>query len=398
MIKIRTVIKVFILTIFCYTEVFACLYNVRDIGFADFLSTPYKLYFYVSDDTPDQHISSFKKISYAAFSDCNIVVEIVNINQNEQNPALEYFSFWNIKTAPAAILVSASGRSLVLPISESDTSFNESLWTALQTVIFSRIRERILRGIIKSYCVILIVDGADEAENRRIYDLVSGAAQDVAKTMKQLPKRIDSPPQIIKISAESVPREKMLLWSLNMENAAGKEPAVVILFGRGRRFGPVLNGEEITKNRLQSFLSLIGLSCECGIDIKMAMGQQILLKWGEKEQAEVLKYLGFDAENPMVKLEMSNILSLNQTIDTRDIFGSSDGIPGNYSETKIETDNVAAISRVSPSQLRDLIASDAATSGSDKNYMLFILLMAIVVVLVFGAGGSVLLWARGKKQ
>ena len=396
MIRIRTKITFFLLFFFCFSEVFACLYNVRDVGFADLLSDPYQLYFYVNDDTPEKFTSAFKQISYAAFMDCNVKVEIVNINDKKDNPGLEYFDFWKVKSCPSAILVAATGRSMVLPISDSATSFNESVWAALQTVLYSQLREKILQNIVTAYCVIVMVDGKNETENSRIYNLVSGAAEDISKTMNQLPKRIDNPPYIIRISEKEIAREKMLLWALDMDKKAGEEPAVAILYGRGRRFGPVLFGEDIGKSRLKSILSIIGLSCECGLDIKLAMGPQFPLKWGEKKQAEVQQYLGFDAENPLVKLEMSNILSLNLSSDSPDLFGSPDGLPGNYSEEKMTSGNKASSSRVSPSRFRDLMAAESDKSKWDSNFVL-LFSAAIIVVVILAGGGFVLMRARGKK-
>ncbi len=397
MIRIRIKITLSLLFFFCISDVFACLYNVRDVGFADLLSEPYQLYFYVTENTPGEFTSAFKQISYAAFIDCNVKVKIVNIDHKQDNPGLEYFDFWNLQSCPSAILAAASGRSMVLPISDSATSFKESVWSALQAVLYSRAREKILQNIVTAYCVILIVDGKSETENSRIYNLVSGAAEDISKTMNQLPKRIDKPPYIIKISKESIAREKMLLWCLDMDKKTGEEPAIVILYGRGRRFGPVLTGEDISKSRLKSILAIIGLSCECGIDIKLAMGPQIPLKWGEKKQAEVQQYLGFDAENPMVKLEMSHILALNLSMDAPELIGSLDGLPGNYSEEKLKSGNRASGSRVSPSRFHDLIAAESDNSKWNSNFVLFFFCLIIVVVILAG-GGFVLLRARARAR
>ena len=50
---------ILIINLFLYSQAFSCRYTVRDIGFTDIGSTPYRLYFYVDNNTPEE-ITSYK--------------------------------------------------------------------------------------------------------------------------------------------------------------------------------------------------------------------------------------------------------------------------------------------------------------------------------------------------
>ena len=75
-------------------------------------------------------------------------------------------------------------------------------------------------------------------------------------------------------------------------------------------------------------------------------------KWGKHAQSEVVKQLGFDAESPMVRTEISQILSSGSLMD------NSTGIEG-YSEQTVQLENAASTATVSPAQLRQLATSES---------------------------------------
>ncbi|MCJ7675505.1 MAG: hypothetical protein MUO33_10190, partial [Sedimentisphaerales bacterium] len=70
--------------------VFACRYNVREVGFVDLGIERYRLYGYVDKNTPAEITSSFEQISYAALLESNIEAEIIDVNQQKDHPAIKY--------------------------------------------------------------------------------------------------------------------------------------------------------------------------------------------------------------------------------------------------------------------------------------------------------------------
>jgi len=380
-------VKFVIAIIICFSlflpKLFGCIYNVRDVGFVDTKSGPFSLYCFVRDDTPQEFISFFEQISNAALIDMNVEVEVIKIDQIKNHAALEYIQFMEIKSFPAAVLVSTKGRALVLPVSAPDRTFKKTVRSTLESIEASPIREEILYHIVKAYCVVLLIEGKEANKNKNIHEITSSARQKISRIMGQLPKRIEEPPHIIVVSQEMLSKERVLLWSLGIDENQPDEPHVAVIYGRGRKIGPLLIGDQITEARLYNILSVIGLSCECGLDRDWMMGTLIPLRWGTEVKSDVVKFLGFDAESPLVKMEISLILSLGASFAGEGAVKFNEGSPS---------------LRVSPAELRKLqAASQKLTSskfGSSLKILLFILVP--IVILILAAGTLILIRARKK--
>jgi len=308
---------------------FACRYNVREIGFVDFGTEPYYLYGYVSQDTPADTITSFAQISQAALTDSNIRFEIINIGQQKKHPAIKYLNVWQIKSFPAAVLVSPDGQSLLVPVTKPDQPFEQVLWSVLDNVISSPKREEIIQQVSKTYGVLLLIEGADAQENKRAKEAASDAVEKISMQMKMMPKPIAHPPVLVAIDSESLSREKILLWSLGLDLEKVTKPHAAVLYGRARWIGPLFEGEQITETNLTSVLFIIGQDCECGLDYRWLQGTMLPARWDEKTQARVAESLGFDHENPMVKTEMSRIIRRGSS--------SYPGVPFGYQELVVES-------------------------------------------------------------
>ncbi len=396
--KIRTIGVFLLLCIICSALVFGCIYNVRDIGFADLAPYPYRLFCFIQDNTPLRMTSALKQISYTAFLDSNIKMEIINVDLDKSHPAMEYFRFWEIESFPAAVLLSPTGRSLVLPLSAPHESFDKAIRSSFTQAISSPIREEILDHIVKSYCVILLIEGKDETENSKAYEIASSTTQKIAKIMGQLPKRIEAPPHIIVMPQESISEESVLIWSLGLDADRANKLNIAVIYGRGRRMGPLLMGEKITGNRLYKLLSVIGLSCDCGLDKKWMMGPLLPLRWDEKIRSDVVKLLGFDAENPMIKTEMSSIISLDLFKQTED-----DELRENlgdkfdeYSEEVFGFDTEPNEERLSPAKYQELTSSETANPKSGLNLKTILIGMGVIVLFILTAGSFVLIRERRK--
>ena len=396
--KTKTTGALFLLSLICSSHVFGCIYNVRDIGFVDLTPHLYRLFCFVQDNTQEKAVATFKQISYTTFLESNVKVEIVNVDQKKSHPAMEYLHFWETESLPAAILLSPTGKSLVLPIYAPHESFDKKVRSSFHSVISSPIREEILDHIVKAYCVVLLIEGKNEAENTRAYDVVSITTRKIAKIMGQLPKRIEEPPHIIVIHQELIPGESLLLWSLGLEGNQVNGPHIAVIYGRGRRIGPLLSGEKITRDRLYKILSLIGLSCDCGLDKRWMTGPLLPLRWDQNIQSEVIKHLGFDAENPMVKTEMSSIISMDLFKQTEpdELREDAGDILDEYSEGIIEFEAEPNDERVSPAKLRELTSSETALPKSGLRLKTTLYAMSALILLIL-AGGSII-WIRARRK
>jgi hypothetical protein len=332
----------------------ACRYNVRETGFVDLGIESYYLFGYVSKDTPAEITSTFEQVSYAALMDSSIRLEIIDANQQKDHPAMKFLDLWSIQSFPAAVLVSPDGQSLPVPVTKPDQPFKQTLWSALDDILSSPKREEIVQQVSKSYGAVLLIEGADAEQNKKAKAAASGAIEKVSTQMEWMPKSIAHPPVLLTIDSESLAREKILLWSLGLDAEKVNEPYAVVLYGRARWIGPLFKGEEITEAYLADVLFVIGADCECGFDYRWLQGTMLPVRWDEKAQARVAESLGFDPENPMVKMEMSRIIGRG--------ISSYPGVPFGYQEFVVESVNEAE--QILPAQVQNTVSPPSAAAES----------------------------------
>ena len=309
----------------------ACRYNVRETGFVDLGIEPYYLYGYVSKDTTPEITSTFRQVSYAALMDTSIRVEIIDTDQQKDHPAMKLLDLWRIQSFPSAVLLSPDGQSLPVPVTKPGRPFKETLWSAIDDILSSPKREEIVQQVSKTYGAVLLIEGGQRQQNKKAKAAASGALKQVSRQMEWMPKPIAHPPVLLTIDSESLAREKILLWSLGLDAEKVSEPYAVVLYGRARWIGPLFEGEQITETDLADVLFVIGADCECGFDYRWLQGTMLPVKWDEKIQARVAESLGFDPENPMIKMEMSRIIGRG--------FSSYPGVPFGYQEFVVESVN-----------------------------------------------------------
>ena len=371
---------------------FGCKYTVRDIGFTDLGSFPYQLYFYVDDRTPKEIISAFQRIAYAALLDANIETETIHIDQQSQHPAMNYLKSQKGASLPVVILASSYGNQIVLPFSYTNENYKEAVWKIIENVVTSPLRKKIIDLVANTYGAVLLIEGKNNQKNRRAKSAISTAIEDIAQVLEIMPKPINEPPQIVVISQQVFVQEKVLLWSLDVNVTEIDEPQIVILYGRGRRIGPVIKGTDITKENIFSLLAIIGADCECGLDRSIMLGRKIPLRWERKIQSDLVKSLGFDVENPMVKSEMSQILSMAPALQ-----GKKNALNPlmAYREGIVKFDNIPSVPTVSSDPFRADVSSESEAAGSLVFRMGMILGGGIILIVLAIAG---IIFVRTKRR
>ena len=375
-------------------NIFACRYTVREIGFSDIGSIPYILYIYTKSDMPEKDNSKIKKLSYALLFETNIKLEIINIDEERDSITQYYLNKYNIHSFPSALFVSPYGESMICLLNYPGRSFDESVWLLLENLASSTIRNSITDMLLRSYCIVLMVEGKDARKNENTLNEAKEAISEISGLLDQMPKVVNSQPGILVISHEKIHEEKILLMSLGIKAEKVDEPAIAIIYGRGRIIGPVLQGEQITQKRLFNLLSVVGADCECGLDQSWILGRMIPLRWESSVQSELVQFLGFDVENPLVKSEMSQILSVKPTPDNR-LDPMADNLLG-YSEGKIIIEkSTESVSKISAYEIRK---SFYQTKPSRKNLVFRSILITIGGILLIVLAIGVFLFIKHKRK
>jgi hypothetical protein len=303
----------------------------------------------------------------------NIKFEIINVDQQKDHAATKYFETISINSFPAAVLLSPDGQSLAINISKTDQPFKKTLKSALDGILMSPKREEIVGKVIQSYAVLLLIEGKRAKENESAYKAASAAIERIDRNLDLFPKPIENPPVLVVLNATSIPREKILLWSLGLNTDVIAKPHAVVLYGRARWIGPLFKGEEITRDYLSEILFIVGADCECGLDREWLQGTMLPLRWDKKMQAHAVKNLGFDPENPLIKMEVNHIMRMGSfysgaDVATRDRMTNSDSA---------RQDSIAANE-----------TSSLMTSLYFTLFFMFILL----------TGGAIFVWHRTRRR
>ncbi len=376
-------------------QAFSCEYNIRDAGFVDLSPQCFHLYFFIDDQTSPEHITHFQKATRIMLYDSNVEAEVVDITRHQDHRAMDYYRFWDVQKSPALILVSPDLRSLALPLAGKGDILNESIRQEVANTVLSALREEILSHVVASYALIVLIESPDQAANQAALAKINEAAGKIALLMRQLPKRIDEAPQVLRLSPERSAREKVMLWSLDLQAGDQAKPQIAVLFGRGRVLFRPLESQAVTASDLFNMLSVLGLSCDCGLDKRGMMEMFIPLRWDENMQAQVVRHLGFDAENPLIRREITGILSLDRfSADTGAAADSSSRIFSQYREGAVAFERKFGSERISPALTQELHASGSPAAGSGFD-LVFPLLLGGALILIISAAA---LYLRHRAQ
>jgi len=317
----------------------ACRYNVRDAGYVFLGVKPYFLYCYVNNDTPKDTIDSLQKTLDEVLTYTNLYGEIVNINQQPEHPSLEYLPPGKKSSLPTAVLLSPSKQILHLTLNVPDQSLQQTLRLKLEHILSSPLRKQIAEKLTQAYALILVIEGPDPKENQNAIKTASEAIEVIKKELDYLPKPIANPPVSLTLDTADIDREKILLWSFSLAPEKITETTVIILYGRGRQMGPVLKQEQINQTWLVNLLALIGADCECNLDRSWMLGPMMPFRWDEKLQQKIAENLGFDTENPMIKMEIAQILRRGFYSYENMPGGELSDVPAEYQELIIDFDS-----------------------------------------------------------
>ena len=222
--------------------------------------------------------------------------------------------------------------------------------------------------------------------------------------MNKLEKPIDKPPILMSLSKSEAATDPILLWSLGIEGGAGGA-SLAVLYGRARTVGGILQGEDISEQKLFQVVATIGLNCECGLDRSWMQGQMIPMKWGASLQTRVAAALGFDAEDPKIKMEMSQILSKSGSGEGRRHAGDGqdlDAFLAGYAETSVDSttttrdraDDAPLDTGQSSLSLRD----EEKEPGSNRNRITGLVVLSVAGLIVVASGVLIALKGNARNR
>jgi len=343
-----------------------CRFTVREIGFSTLSHDIYSLVVIDNNtSTTDQKWNWVRD----TLEDSNIRLLVLHPEHDAANPHVKE-AISGKSPFPAYFLIAPDGRKLELGKGEVSE--------IVDRVLNSGIRNRLRNDFSEVFSVILWIEGKDKMKNTEAGQSIMGDCKRIESIMPYMPKEVRNGPVPIRISAGDFHSEKILLWSLGIEEQP-KEPAAFVLYGRGRIIGDEVNAEAISEGMLYKYMSMIGADCECGLDRKWMLGKQIPLLWPSENRQKLAYNLGFDVDNPMILSEMSMILAKETNPEL--VGDVSFGI-----ET-IDLDSAFG-------QIPEILYDKESPANSFNNLLLISLLLMVGIILT----GGLILFRKNRKK
>lgn len=269
-----------------------CRYTVRDIGFVDLHGPAYTLE--VAPQRPARVSDEELKLLNDAAEHSNLRVVSAAVDGPIQ-PGRRVFA------------LKSDHRDGLLLIKAADT--NEGPDVA-RSVLNSPVQAVMTEQALSTFAFMVVVDSSEAKVNQSMNGMIAAATEQLEMLAPQLPRPIEQPVQVLHITPKQRGAEKVLLWSMKLDDLPVKQGAIAVFYGRAKAIGPALRGESLTQRSLLSQLALIGQSCECETDRDWAAEPSLPHVWTPTQQKAALESLGFQPDSPMVKSEVVRILSL----------------------------------------------------------------------------------------
>ncbi len=288
----------------------ACRFTVREIGFSALSQTNYT--FVIIDNTTASNATLEALHTYKKNS--NIGVLHLNESVDYNNPIVQLAKKKGV-VSPSIFFLSPNNHIYII----EDNIQDGIKWKQVEklfktTVLESPLREKLRIDSEKTFAQVICIAGVDQEKNKDAMQLINIACRELHEIMPLMPKEVAIAPSVLRITEDEFNQERVLLWSLGVDSLA-KEPQAIIIYGRGRVMGNILNYNQIKDSLVFKYLSMIGADCECGLDRKWMLGVQIPMVWDRNCRQNLAVELGFDVDNPTILAEMSRIMSKERVED-----------------------------------------------------------------------------------
>ena len=301
-----------------------CRYSVRDVAFVNVHGAPWQLHLVPPPSSIDDaselpgQPAQWRQVVAERLADSNIQHTWFDATTPEGSNVLSLFDQVH-PAKPCMALVNGEGMVTRLDL------LPDGLAATIDALVDSPVRSQILDAVAAALCAIVVVENKDPERVAEIQEIVQVAARQVHDQMWMLEKPTRHGPVVINVPYDKQTQEKWLLKSLGIDDLHDR-PAVAIVFGQGRRLGPVLYDEEIQTATIVARASLCGRDCECDLDRRWLYRSQIIHRWPDERQRMAEENLDFDPYSALVLAEVNQIIQTNRQVGSGKVVDLGPGL------------------------------------------------------------------------
>ena len=201
---LRNKIGLLVLAIlFNIIQVEACRYTIREIGFSALNKVTYILY------RVDSYTATFPKQLAAGFKSSNIKTHAINASIEKDNQVIAFAKSQN-KGFPVYVLVDINKRMLALSAAEYKNKI-------VSGVLASPIQQQLQEKLPINYATVLLIEGREAESNHLARQHILKTCKHIENIMPNMPKQVDLGPDMTVIEQSNFEDEKVLLWSLGVD-------------------------------------------------------------------------------------------------------------------------------------------------------------------------------------
>jgi hypothetical protein len=253
----------------------------------------------------------------------------VNLDHDPDHEAAASLASLDIRELPAAVLVSPGGDALQMPGLAMNRVSEEQLRAVVAATASSPKRDELKDELVDNWCVTVLAEGTNPAANQRARAAAEAAGEEIVGKSTELGQVIEAEPHLLTVAADD-PAEQVLVASLGLADGDPADPRLAVVFGAGRRLGPVLQGAEIGQRSVLEYLETLARNCTCTSDPGELLGPSVPLIWDADTRSRVREALGFDPEKPEVRMVLAGVW---QTLAAPD---AGAGEPFGYADEYVE--------------------------------------------------------------
>lgn len=312
-----------------------CRYTVRDIGFVDLAGPGYRLV-EVLPGPPVAGAEDFPGVSVG-----NLQLGRRDAGRTPEDPLVKALRrsgkergwvLWRADLAP-----------LVLAAENKQAALEESQGT--------QALEQVSREAQASFVLAVVVESGRPALDQAAHGVLDEALELFGGLQAQLPREVPWPLRRVRVARSERQQERVLLWSLGLSQDLD-EPALALVYGRGKLAGAVLQGALLERDEVLAQLVLVGESCECETPRDWVAEPRLPLAWSAEQRANSVSALGFDPESPLVRAEVARILTKPEG-ERRSADTSLSSLLFGYRETELVGEGVPNPESVPSAEVRE---------------------------------------------
>ncbi len=243
-------------------------YSVRDIGFVDVESSPYRILMVAKDPLAAnfklQEAHRRKEIEHT-----NVTLRVFAADSKEFTQEFPQLKLAPNLTEPLYWIV-APEKKTPISILEPGRSIPELLKSPLRETLF----EKVMHGL----CVVVLLESKDKAANESARARAENVILRINEVRHKFYKADGENIELVSLTDGERKQERWTLWALGEKEESADAPKIAVLYGKLRRAGPMFEGIDWDETNLFARIALLAQEWD-GDARKLVAGAALPYVW-----------------------------------------------------------------------------------------------------------------------